>query len=72
MLAVPPAFLEQLHLQAGTSVGLVIDQGRLVVAPHNRPRYTLDELLENSDYSVEIDARDNDWVNGAAVGGELL
>ena len=25
MLAVPPAFLEQLHLQAGATVGLTID-----------------------------------------------
>jgi len=33
MLAVPPAFLDQLHLQAGAVVGLAIDQGRLVVEP---------------------------------------
>lgn len=25
MLAVPPAFLEQLHLQAGATVGLAVD-----------------------------------------------
>ncbi|MGC9193803.1 MAG: AbrB/MazE/SpoVT family DNA-binding domain-containing protein, partial [Thermoplasmata archaeon] len=28
MLAVPPAFLDQLHLHAGATVGLLVDQGR--------------------------------------------
>jgi len=31
MLAVSPAFLDQLHLQAGAVVGIIGDQGRLVV-----------------------------------------
>ena len=38
MLAVPPAFLEQLHLQAGATVGLAVDHGCLVVNPSPRPR----------------------------------
>ena len=33
MLAVPPAFLDQLHLQAGATVGLAVDHGCLVVNP---------------------------------------
>ena len=51
MLAVPPAFLDQLHLHAGATVGLAVDQGRLVVNPSPRVRYTLAELLAASDYS---------------------
>ncbi len=31
MLAVPPAFLDQLHLEVGAAVGLVITDGRLVI-----------------------------------------
>ena len=31
MLAVPPALLEQLQIKAGATVGLGLDQGRLVV-----------------------------------------
>jgi len=38
MLAVPPAFLDQLQLQAGATVGLAVDHGRLVVDPSPRPR----------------------------------
>ena len=72
MLAVPPAFLDQLHLQAGVMVGLSIDKGRLVVEPKPRPRYTLAELLAASDYSQPQSAQDREWMDEHAVGGELL
>jgi len=72
MLAVPPAFLDQLHLQAGTTVGLAVDHDRLVVDPRPRPRYTLAELLAASDYSRPQPAEEREWVDASAVGGELL
>ena len=74
MLAVPPAFLDQLHLQAGAIVGLSIDKGRLVVEPkpRPRPRDTDAELLAASDYSQPQPAQDREWMDAPAVGGELL
>lgn len=63
MLAVPPAFLEHLHLQAGATVGLVVDHGRLVVNPSPRPRYTLAELLAASDYSQPQPVEEREWVD---------
>lgn len=72
MLAVPPAFLDQLHLQAGAMVGLAIDHGRLVVEPKPRPRYTLAELLAASDYSQPLSVQDGEWIDAPAVGGELI
>ena len=72
MLAVPPAFLDQLHLRAGATVGLAVDHGCLVVNPSPRPRYTLDELLAQCDASAEISAEDRDWLDARPVGGELL
>ncbi|MEW6445116.1 MAG: antitoxin [Pseudomonadota bacterium] len=72
MLAVPPAFLDQLHLQAGATVGLAIDHGRLVVDPSPRPRYTLAELLAASDYASPRSPDEREWVEGPAVGGELI
>ena len=74
MLAVPPAFLDQLHLQAGAMVGLAIDQGRLVVEPKPRPRYTMAELLAASDFwqSQSQLAEKRGWIDVPAVGGELL
>jgi len=72
MLAVPPAFLDQLHLQAGATVGMVVADGRLVVDPKPRPRYTLVELLAASDYSQAQPAEEREWVDAPAVGGELI
>ena len=72
MLAVPPAFLDQLHLQAGATVGLAVDHGYLVVSPNPRPRYTLDELLAQCDASAEVSAEDREWLDARPVGGELL
>lgn len=72
MLAVPPVFLDQLHLQVGTTVGLAVDHGCLVVDPRPRPRYTLAELLATSDYSLPQPAEERAWVDAPAVGRELL
>lgn len=72
MLAVPPAFLDQLHLKAGAVVGLAVDHGCLVVNPSPRPRYTLAELLATSDYSRPQPAEEREWIDAPSVGGELL
>jgi len=72
MLAVPPALLDVLHLSAGASVGLTVDNGRLVVAPAPRPRYTLDELLAQCDASAEPSAGDREWLEATPVSSELL
>lgn len=72
MLTVPPAFLDQLQLQVGATVGLEVDHGRLVVNPALRPRYTLSELLAASDFSQPHSVEDRAWVDAPAVGGELI
>lgn len=72
MLAVPPTILDLLHLHPGATVGLTVEQGRLVVDPTPRPRYTLDELLSQCDESAEVDAEDHAWLDSKPVGRELL
>lgn len=72
MLAVPPAFLDQLHLQADAAVGVVVTNGRLIVDPKPRPRYTLAELLAVSDYSQPPSMEEREWIDAPAVGGELI
>jgi antitoxin ChpS len=72
MLAVPPAFLDLLHLKAGAPVGVVVDNGRLVVEASPRPRYTMAELLAASDYSDGVMPEDREWLDAPTVGKELL
>ena len=72
MLAVPPAFLDQLQLQVGSTVGVTVSGGHLVIDPKPRPRYTLAELLAASDYSQPPPAEEREWIDAPAVGGELI
>ena len=72
MLALPPAILELLHLKAGATVGVAVDDGRLVIDPSPRLRYTMAELLAASDYSQAQTAEEREWLDSPAVGGELL
>jgi antitoxin ChpS len=72
MLAVPPAILDLLHLHAGENVGLEVENGRLVIEPRPRQRYSLDELLAQCDESAEISEEDRTWLEGKPVGNELL
>ena len=72
MLAVPPALLDVLHLTAGSRVGLAVDNGRLVVEPRPRPRYSLAELLAASDYSQPQPPEEREWVDAPAAGREPL
>lgn len=72
MMAVPPALLEVLHLSAGSTVGLSVDNGRLVVEPKPRPRYTLDELLAQCDAQAAATTDEQEWLSAQPVGTELL
>lgn len=72
MLAVPPALLEVLELRVGATVGLSVDDGRLIVEPQTRKRYTLDALLAECDATAGPDAGDREWLETGPAGDELL
>lgn len=72
MLAVPPALLDVLKLAAGARVGLIVENGRLVVEPRAHKRYTLAELLAQSDYSQPPTPDEREWVEAPAAGREPL
>lgn len=71
MLAVPPAFLEQLRLQPGAAVGLTVDGNRLVVEARPRPRYALEDLLAQCDPTADPDAQERAWIDARPAGGEI-
>ena len=72
MLAVPPALLDVLHLSVGTTVRVTVEDGRLIVEPKNRRRYTLDELLAQCDASAELSAEDKAWLDDRRAGEEQI
>jgi len=72
MLAVPPALLDILSLQAGAKVGIAVERGRIVVEPQRRRRYTLDELLAQCDPKVRRSKREREWLDSKPMGGELI
>jgi len=72
MLAVPPVLLNMLQLKPGATVAIDVENGRLVVEPKPRPRYTLDELLAKSDYSQPMSDENREWIDAPPVGRELI
>lgn len=72
MLTVPPSILDDLDLKPGTALSLVVDDGRLIVAPEPRPRYTLDQLLAEFDPDAPISPEDSEWLDSLTASRELL
>ena len=72
MLAVPPALLDILRLRPGVRVGIAIENGRLVVEPQQRPRYTLDELLAQCNPKAVRTREDREWLGNGPAGAEIL
>ena len=72
MLAVPPALLDILHLRPGAKVGIAVESGRLVVEPHPRRRYTLDEPLAQCDPRAPRAKEEQEWLDSKPAGGELI
>lgn len=72
MLTVPPALLDILRLGAGARVALAVDNGRLVIEPQTRARYTMAELLAASDYTEPQPLDEREWVDAPAAGNEPL
>jgi antitoxin ChpS len=72
MLAVPPALLDILRLRPGVEVGITVESGRLVVKPHKRPRYTMEELLAQCKPNAKRSREDREWSRGKRAGGELI
>jgi antitoxin ChpS len=71
MLAVPRPIMDLLHLEAGSTVELAVDGERLVIQPQRKPRYTLDQLLEECDPDASMTEEDRAWVELAPSGREL-
>jgi antitoxin ChpS len=53
-------------------VGIAIKNGRLIVEPRPRRRYTLDELLAQCDPKAPRATEAQEWLDSKLAGGELI
>lgn len=72
VLAVPKQILGMMHLGAGSQVDVDLVGGKLVVAPREKPRYSLAELLEECDFSLPMTSADQVWLDAPNVGSEEI
>jgi antitoxin ChpS len=72
MMSIPKAILDVLSLGPNTKVGMFIEDGRLIVDPHPRKKYTLEELLAQCDPNAEFSDEDRAWMNSSPVGREEI
>lgn len=72
MLAVPPNFLELLHLSPNAKVRLSVQNNKLIVEPQPRPRYNLDELLAQCDDTLELSEEEREWLDAKPQGREII
>lgn len=71
MMAVPRAILDLLHLGVGARVALDVEAGQLIVRPQ-QARPSLAELLAQCDPNAPTSDEDRTWLDGPAVGEELI
>lgn len=72
MMAIPRPLLDSLKLGANSKVALAIEDGKLVVVPQPRPRYTLDELIGRCDPDAGPGDAETDWIEDGPAGSEVI
>ena len=72
MLAIPPALLNTMKVRVGAKVDIELEKGCLIIKPHTRPNYSLEELLDQCDETAGALPEDQAWVDSKPVGKELI
>ena len=71
VMAIPKRLLELVHLRSGSQVNIDVQEGRLIIEPKMKTRYTLAELMAQCDLSQSLSVADREWLDAPAVGGEF-
>lgn len=69
--AVPPGVKDALGLAAGATLDVTAEKGRLIARP-SRPKYTIDQLIENCDPAAPFPDEAREWIDAPPVGREAL
>ncbi len=73
VVRIPKLMLTECSLEIGTTVEMIVENKKIVVAQKEQDAYCLEDLLKGSTPSqFEIDAEDHSWVNAKPAGHEVL
>ena len=72
MMAIPKPVLDSMGLGPNVKVALRLEEGRLVVEPRPRPRYSLAELVAQCDADAPLSEEAREWDEALPMGGEAL
>ncbi|MDD5479694.1 AbrB/MazE/SpoVT family DNA-binding domain-containing protein [Rhodoferax sp.] len=72
VMAIPKRLLELVHLQTGAQVNIDVQDGKLIVAPLKKARYTLAQLLAQCDGTCPMTEEDRNWLDAPPVGLEII
>ena len=64
---IPQAIAEQVQIQAGSEISIDIIDGKIILTPYRRKKYTLDELLDG----MTSDNLHAEISTGIPVGNEI-
>jgi antitoxin ChpS len=71
-LSVPKSEVQDLHLEDVSYLDVTVEGESFVLRPHRKPKYTLQELLDQCDYSIPMDKEEREWLDAPRVGRELI
>ncbi|MFA9500209.1 AbrB/MazE/SpoVT family DNA-binding domain-containing protein [Mannheimia sp. E30BD] len=72
-MVIPPAFLQALQLSVGSKVDLSLNEDKIVVNPvRSKVKYSLDELLNQSDFEAARTEESQEWLSAPTAGNEIL
>jgi antitoxin ChpS len=69
VMVVPAELQKELSLTEGSRLEMQADHGKVSV---RRRKYTLQELLDQCDYSLPMSEEEREWLDAPAVGRELI
>lgn len=72
VMAIPKRILELVNLQSGSVVDIDVKDGHLVIEPVKKPRYKLADLLAQCDFSIPMNADEQEWLDVPSVGLEAV
>ncbi len=68
---IPAALLKELELDVGDKIDATIQDGKLVIAPQVKKKYSLDELLAKCDKSAPMPEEYKEWDDMESIGNEV-